>query len=319
MMGVAARGRPRYPPKELPLPPCHSASSAKRAASAGSAVWWPSDSAIATSLRGPRAVHQPRSLHHGLRAGAKASTDITYWPALRRGGVGPAAACARSRSVSAAWRTGDLLRRERKTRQRAEVVVLNNGIGTPRLLLTRARSSSRRARNQGPVTGIDVPSYAMVLGTFDEQLEGWKGPTGCASGHEFYETDRSRGFVRGYCRGRCGLGPASTTPPAASGRFRGSRHHRAYAESTIAPPDCSRCETPDSHNRVTLGRSWTETRSRLEDPLSAEREQREDARARSRARTRRRGRGREAGLSASWLASHGDRAVAGPAKSVVSE
>ena len=41
--------------------------------------------------------------------------------------------------------------------------------------------------------------YAMVTGVFDEPLEGYKGPTGCCiMSQEFYETDRSRGFVRGY-------------------------------------------------------------------------------------------------------------------------
>ena len=41
--------------------------------------------------------------------------------------------------------------------------------------------------------------YAMVTGVFDEPLEGYKGPTGCCiMSQEFYETDRARGFVRGY-------------------------------------------------------------------------------------------------------------------------
>ena len=38
-------------------------------------------------LRWTRQVHQPRPLHAGLRQGAKASTDITYWPRALRAGV----------------------------------------------------------------------------------------------------------------------------------------------------------------------------------------------------------------------------------------
>ena len=39
----------------------------------------------------------------------------------------------------------------------------------------------------------------MVTGVFDEQLDGYKGPLGCAIlSQEFYETDLVRGFVRGY-------------------------------------------------------------------------------------------------------------------------
>ena len=41
--------------------------------------------------------------------------------------------------------------------------------------------------------------YAMVTGIFDAPLEGYKGPNGCSIiSQEFYETDLSRGFVRGY-------------------------------------------------------------------------------------------------------------------------
>jgi choline dehydrogenase-like flavoprotein len=54
--------------------------------------------------------------------------------------------------------------------------------------------------------------YAFVTGVFDELLEGFKGPMGCCiTSQEFYETDVSRGFVRGYTFEICrSLGPLST-------------------------------------------------------------------------------------------------------------
>lgn len=45
----------------------------------------------------------------------------------------------------------------------------------------------------------DVPPYAMVTGVFGEQLDGFQGPIdGSILSQEFYETDESRDFVRGY-------------------------------------------------------------------------------------------------------------------------
>ena len=40
--------------------------------------------------------------------------------------------------------------------------------------------------------------YARIAGYFDETLDGYRGPGNCIWSQEFYETDRSRGFVRGY-------------------------------------------------------------------------------------------------------------------------
>ncbi|MEZ5660523.1 MAG: hypothetical protein R3E83_18990 [Burkholderiaceae bacterium] len=41
--------------------------------------------------------------------------------------------------------------------------------------------------------------YASVIGSFDRRLDGQFGPAGCCIwSQEFYETDRSRGFLRGY-------------------------------------------------------------------------------------------------------------------------
>jgi len=64
-------------------------------------------------------------------------------------------------------------------RQRAEVVVLAcNGIGTPRLLLhSRSQQFPDGLANRNGLVGknLMLHPYAMVLGVFDELLEGYKG------------------------------------------------------------------------------------------------------------------------------------------------
>jgi choline dehydrogenase-like flavoprotein len=100
--------------------------------------------------------------------------------------------------------------------------------------------------------------YAMVNGLFEERLEGYKGPTGCGlMSQEFYETDRSRDFVRGYSFELLrGVGPVST---ALWGLSRGALpwgagHHDAYAalfdRSAGLLAICE--DLPDPENRVTL-------------------------------------------------------------------
>ena len=40
--------------------------------------------------------------------------------------------------------------------------------------------------------------YASIYGVFDDPTDGYKGPHNCIWSHEFYETDLSRDFVRGF-------------------------------------------------------------------------------------------------------------------------
>jgi choline dehydrogenase-like flavoprotein len=100
--------------------------------------------------------------------------------------------------------------------------------------------------------------YAMVTGIFDEPLEGYKGPMGCCfMSHQFYETDLSRGFVRG-----CSLEILRGMPPVATALwgFSGGRipwgadHHRAYADlfDRIAGMVVICEDLPETRNCVTL-------------------------------------------------------------------
>jgi len=86
--------------------------------------------------------------------------------------------------------------------QKARVVILANFvIETPRLLLhsASARHPHGLANSSGWVgKAIMVHSSNDVYGKFPEEIRLYKGTPVLATTQEFYETDRSRGFARGY-------------------------------------------------------------------------------------------------------------------------
>ena len=136
-----------------------------------------------------------------------------------------------------------------------------NGIGTPRLLLNSASSQfpDGLANSSGLVgKNLMFHPYSMVIGVFDDELEGYKGPLGCTViSSEFYETDLSRGFIRGYAfQVIRNSGPATTSqglfggPPIPWG----SNHHQVFNERfgrTITVAVIGE-DLPELENRVTL-------------------------------------------------------------------
>ena len=271
IMGVAGlAGDPAYPPKEPALPPVPLGRLGERVARGFDALgwhWWPSDSAIATrAYEGRAPCINLGPCTSGCAQGAKASTDVTYWPAALRRGVRLETGC----------RVREILVREDgladgvvyydaqgvERRQRAEIVVLAcNGIGTPRLLLnSRSPQFPDGLANRSGLVGKNLMfhPYAMVNGLFPERLEGFKGPVGCGlMSQEFYETDAARGFVRGYSFELMrGVGPVSIALwAAAQGRLGwGDRHHEAYdAHFDRTAGLLAICEDlPEPHNCVTL-------------------------------------------------------------------
>ena len=108
------------------------------------------------------------------------------------------------------------------------MIVAANGIGTPRLLLLSAseRHPDGLANSSGLVgRNLMFHPYSMITGFFDDGIAPtWQGPLGnILISQEFYETDRSRGFVRGYSfQMNRSTGPAKTAagftlPPIALG------------------------------------------------------------------------------------------------------
>lgn len=271
MMGVAGlAGDPAYPPKQPTLPPVPLGRLGETLAKGLDALgwhWWPSDSAIATREHAGRApcINLGPCIT-GCAQGAKGSTDVTYWPAAIRAGVELRTHCrVREVTLDANGLADGVIYFDgegRERRQRAEIVVIAcNGVGTPRLLLNSAspRFPDGLANRSGLVgRNLMFHPYALVTGFFPQRLEGYKGPMGCSLiSQEFYETDPTRGFVRGYSFEMLrGMGPVSTALQGWSGgRIPwGPGHHEAYeAMWDRSAGMVAICEDlPEEHNRVTL-------------------------------------------------------------------
>jgi len=277
MMGVAGlAGDPAYPPKQVPLPPVPLGKLGETIARGFNSLgwhWWPSDSAIATrAYEGRAPCINLGPCITGCAQGAKASTDVTYWPAAVRRGVRLATRCrVREITLGADGRADGALYYDAQGalhKQRAEIVVLAcNGIGTPRLLLnSRSALFPDGLANRSGLVGRNLMfhPYGMVVGGFPGPPEGYKGPTGCGlMSQEFYETDLSRGFVRGYSFELLrGMGPVSTALwGMAAGRLPwGDGHHAAYDDVFARTAGVlAICEDlPELHNCVTLDPELTD-------------------------------------------------------------
>jgi choline dehydrogenase-like flavoprotein len=268
--GVAGlAGDPAYPPHEPMMPPVPLGRTGTRYAQAMNKLgwhWWPSDISIATTDYNGRA--KCINLGHctpGCAQGAKASVDITYWPQALRGRVELRTRCrVREITTNEHGLASGVIYYDPQGRERfqpAEMVILAaNGIGTPRLLLNSAsaRCPDGLANSSGLVgKNLMLHPWPQAVGYVDEELDGDRGPQTVMWSKEFYETDPSRDFVRGYtlqfARGTGPVNEAITSMIA--GRLPWGRdHHRVYRtllyrRLTIGVA----CEDlPEEHNRVTL-------------------------------------------------------------------
>ena len=213
MMGVSGLdGDPFYPDKSpRPMPPLALGKSGETIAKGFDKLgwhWWPADAAIASTPYGEGRLpcNYGSSCDLGCMTGAKASTDITYWPPALEAGV-QLVTRARVRELTVGddghiksalyYHGGQLLE------QRARLVVVAcNGVGTPRLLLnSRSHQFPNGLANESGLVGKNLMFHpsAFVTGYFDDDLESNHGPTSNSIySHHFYETDTSRGFLRGY-------------------------------------------------------------------------------------------------------------------------
>ena len=277
MMGVSGlAGDPSYPYHEPPLPPLAFGNVGNTLASGFEKLgwhWWPSESAIISrDYEGREACINLGGCVTGCSHGAKASTDITYWPTAQRKGV-QVRTGSRVKEITLredGMADGVLYYDEHGTlqEQKAEMVVLAcNGIGTPRLLLN---SKSERypdglANSSGLVgKNLMFHPYGMVNGVFGEPLSR-SGPSGCALwSHEFIETDRSRGFVRGYSfQAVRGFAPVQTALRGA-GRGRlswGEGHHESYEQlfDHMVSMVLGGEDLPEESNTVTLDPELTDS------------------------------------------------------------
>lgn len=245
MMGVSGlTGDPAYPHHEPPLPPLPLGAAGNKLASGFERLgwhWWPSDTAILSQdYEGRAKCINLGPCISGCAQGAKASTDITYWQEAQRKKVQVRSGC-RVREITVGpdgKATGAIYFDENgiEHHQPAEMVVLAcNGVGTPRLLLNSvsAQHPDGLANSSGLVgKNLMFHPNARVTGIFEDDLQSGRGPIGSMLwSHEFYGSDPSRGFVRGYSmEGVRGFGPALTALYGmAMGRIPwGADHHRAF-------------------------------------------------------------------------------------------
>ena len=239
--------------------------------------WWPGYNAIPSRDHG----HQKQCVrlgicHLGCRQGAKGSTHITQFPiALRHGArVETGTRVSQITLDENGLANGAVFIRNGKEEfQPASVVIVAcNGIGTPRLLLMSQSSRFPNGlANSSDLVGrrLMVHPYGASVGLYEDETEDWIGPTGeLLESMQFYETDTSRGFVRG---SKWLLQP-TTGPLRTVGRWvrgEGVRDEPFWGESfTIKMSQSVNHMTqwlvmsedlPEHHNRVTLDPDLTDS------------------------------------------------------------
>ena len=203
-------GNPAYPPgAPPPLPPLPIHKAGRKMAIGMNSLgwhWWPGYNAMPSRDWG----QQKQCVRYGIchlacRQGAKGSTYITQFPiALKHGAkVITGARVARVTHDENGLANGAVYIREGQEHfQGASLVIVScNGIGTPRMLLMSAsgRYPNGLANSSGLVgKRLMVHPYGASVGLYDDELEDWVGPTGeLIESMQFYESDPSRGFLRG--------------------------------------------------------------------------------------------------------------------------
>ena len=270
MMGISGlAGDPAYPAKPQVMPPLPMGRATMALGRGFNRLgwhWWPSDAAIASvEYEGrPRCINLGQCTS-GCAQGAKASTDITYWPAARRAGVElRTRARVREITLGADGMANGAIYYDSEGRERFQpahiVIMACNGVGTPRILLNSVSGRFPRGlANASDQVGRNLMfhPYASIFGYFDTELDGERGPDNSYWSQEFYETDLARGHVRGFTYEFVrGAGTAATAiSGTASGRIPwGAGHHdafrRLHRRGTGLGAICE--DLPEPHNRVTL-------------------------------------------------------------------
>jgi choline dehydrogenase-like flavoprotein len=265
-------GDTAFPPGDgPPMPPAPLSRMGRRVAKAHNELgwhWWPGPNAIATRAYGNlNPCLQRATCLWGCMEGAKATVDRTYWPvAVDRGVVLLTRARVKRLLVGPDGLVSGALYVDadgKEHEQRAGVtLVCANGIGTPRLLLLSADGQHPNGlANSSGLVGkrLMMHPFGTVVGLFEDDLESWQGVWGQhIHSLEFYETDASRGFVRG---AKWGLqptgGPISMTrsyPWGAENAIWGSGFHRELRKrlGRSAMWGIIAEDLPEESNRVVL-------------------------------------------------------------------
>ena len=270
MMGVSGlAGDPAVPPRHPPMPPLPLGKTGARYAKAMNKLgwhWWPSDTTIATTdYEGRARLHQPRPLHAGLRAGRQgqhrhhllAAGDPRRrraahpLPGARdhhqraRHGLGrDLLRCRRARAVPAGRGRDPGLQRRRHAAPAAEL-----GVGA----VSQRAGQLQRPGRQEP----DAASLAADLGLCRGAARRRPRPDHLLWSKQFYETDPSRDFVRGYT-----LQFARGTGPVSEAMIGAAAGWLPWGAAIIAPiASCSTIGCGSAWPARTCRRSTTASRS----------------------------------------------------------
>lgn len=278
-MGVSGLGgNPAYPPgTDPPLPPLPIGASGMAVARAHTRLgwhWWPGTNAILSApYGGRRPCVQWGACMQGCPEGAKASADLTHWMAAIAKGA---------RVMTGVRATRVVLGTDGRARgvewsdengndgfQEARVVVLAaNAIGSARLLLLSAQTGhSDGLANSSGLVGrrLMMHPFAVVTGIFDDSFETWRGHVGCRiNSMQFYETDESRGFVRGakWSMAPSTGGPINAAMPARAGEASWGEGHHERVKSRFGHAlswGIFGEDLPEVSNRVELDRDLRDT------------------------------------------------------------
>jgi choline dehydrogenase-like flavoprotein len=262
---------------EYPLPPLPIGKAGLRAAKGLNELgwhWWPGSNAIASFRHGDlEPCVRYGTCEWGCPQGAKASFDRAYWPSALRAGAklvtGARVSSIETNQQGLASGVVWIDRDGVEQRQEAKAVVLcANGIGTPRMLLMSSNNAHPDGlANSSGLVGKNLMLHpnCTVTAYYDEDLESWKGPAGqLLYSMQFYETDTSRGFLRG-----SKLHVLPTPGPLAAvdvrrqrdfGDLWGSAFHdaaRSHASGLLWAANVE--DLPDETNGVTLSASLTDS------------------------------------------------------------
>jgi len=262
-----------FPPGEgPPLPAVPLGRAGKKVARAHNQLgwhWWPAPNAIATRKYGNLNPCVQRGVClKACKDHAKGTVDLTHWPVAQRHGVELITkATVRELTLGPSGLVTGAIYVDDEGAERhitAGVTILcANGIGTPRLLFL--SGGDRHPGGLGNSSGLVgkrlmMHPFGTVVGLFEDDLESWQGPWGqWLHSLEFYETDTSRGFVRGAKWGLQPTGaPLSMTtsyPWGAENPIWGEHFHRDFARrfGRSAMWGIIAEDLPEEANRVVLG------------------------------------------------------------------
>ena len=273
MIGVSGlNGDPSNPPRSArqtpPLPIGKMGNALVRGFEKLGWYWWVSDQAIISKSYKSR----PGCMLHGkcmfgCPIAAKASTDRTYWPlSIEKGAILKTFCRVKEITVNGKGDVDGALYFDKDNNlieiKAKVVVVCCNGVGTPRLLLnSKSALFPDGLANSNGVVGKNFMMHPAIFGSgiFEEELDSHLGPMGNPlMSQEFYETDPTRGFVRGYSLiAERTFGPLSQS----FGLPWGKEHHRSF--KNIFPHKAGLTayidDLPEEGNRVELSNEKTDS------------------------------------------------------------